>query len=171
MLIGPDLLHQLGTHVLAEIAGLAAACAYGFSAVYARRLRGLSPLTMASGQLTVATVMLIPVVVLFERPAVVLAASAGAIAAMVSLALLSTALAYVIYFRLIRRAGASNTVLTAFLIPVSAILLGVLLLGETITLRQLAGMAAIAAGLAAIDGRPARMIAGWFGGARTSNKA
>jgi drug/metabolite transporter (DMT)-like permease len=72
---------------------------------------------------------------------------------------LSTAFAYLIYFRIIARAGATNALLVTFLIPVSAILLGVLLLEEAIEPRQLLGMAAIALGLAAIDGRPARLLA------------
>jgi drug/metabolite transporter (DMT)-like permease len=78
---------------------------------------------------------------------------------MVSLALLSSALAYLIYFRLIARAGATNALIVTFLLPVSAILLGVVLLNEIVDARQLAGMAAIFIGVAAIDGRAARFIA------------
>jgi drug/metabolite transporter (DMT)-like permease len=78
---------------------------------------------------------------------------------MVSLALLSSALAYLIYFRLIARAGATNALIVTFLLPVSAILLGIVLLNETVEPRQLAGMAAVLIGVAAIDGRAARSIA------------
>jgi drug/metabolite transporter (DMT)-like permease len=78
---------------------------------------------------------------------------------MLSLALLSSALAYLIYFRLIARAGATNALIVTFLVPVSAILLGIALLNEVPNSRQLAGMAAIFIGVAAIDGRPARLIA------------
>ena len=69
------------------------------------------------------------------------------------LAVFSTALAYVIYFRILATAGATNLLLVTFLIPVSAILLGVAVLGERLELGQIAGMALIALGLAAIDGR------------------
>jgi drug/metabolite transporter (DMT)-like permease len=114
---------------------------------------------MATGQLTMATVLLLPVVLLFDRPGAFLTASRTAIWAMVSLALLSSALAYLIYFRLIARAGATNALIVTFLLPVSAILLGVVLLNEIVDARQIAGMAAIFIGVAAIDGRAARFIA------------
>jgi drug/metabolite transporter (DMT)-like permease len=81
------------------------------------------------------------------------------VAALVALGALSTALAYLLYFRVLERAGATNTSLVTFLIPVSAILLGVLLLGERLEPHQLVGMAAIAAGLVAIDGRAGRFLA------------
>ena len=76
--------------------------------------------------------------------------------ALLGLAALSTALAYVIYFRILARAGATNLLLVTFLIPVSALLLGIGILGEVLQTRELAGMALIGVGLAAIDGRPLR---------------
>jgi drug/metabolite transporter (DMT)-like permease len=79
-----------------------------------------------------------------------------------ALASLSTALAYLIYFRLLASAGATNLSLVTFLIPVSAVALGVLLLGEEVLPRHLAGFALIAAGLAAMDGRGKR----WWNAAR-----
>src|SRR5262245_176448 len=103
LLIGPDLLAQFGSHVLAELACLAASCLYAFGAVYSRRVRTLPPVMVATGQLGMSTVLLLPVVLIFDRPSVVLSASAGAIWAMVAIALLSSALAYLIYFRLIAR--------------------------------------------------------------------
>ena len=160
VLIGPDLLTEFGTNVLAQLACLAAACSYAFGAVYSRGVRGLSPMTVATGQLTMSTVLLLPVVLLFDRPQALLHASNAALWAMVSLALFSSALAYLIYFRVIARAGATNALLVTFLVPVSAILLGLLLLDESLDARQLAGMTAIFIGLAAIDGRPARLIIG-----------
>jgi drug/metabolite transporter (DMT)-like permease len=82
------------------------------------------------------------------------------VGALLGLGLLSTAAAYVIYFRILASAGATNLLLVTFLIPVSAILLGVMVLSEQLTAAQLAGMGLIALGLAAIDGRIPR----WFGG-------
>jgi drug/metabolite transporter (DMT)-like permease len=159
VLIGPGLLKELGADVWAEFACLAAACSYAFGAVLTRRLRTLSPFVVATGQLTMSTMLLLPVVLLFDRPSVLFAASAPALTAMIALAVLSSALAYLIYFRLIARAGATNALLTTFLIPVSAIVIGIVLLGESISARQLAGMAAIFVGIAAIDGRAGRFIA------------
>jgi drug/metabolite transporter (DMT)-like permease len=158
VLIGPDLLTEVGSNVLAELACLAAACSYAFGAVFSRRVRRRSPIMVATGQLMMSTVLLLPVVLLFDRPQVLLNASRAALWAMVALALLSSALAYLIYFRLIGRAGATNALLVTFLVPVSAILLGLLLLNETLDARQLAGMTAIFIGLAAIDGRLARLM-------------
>lgn len=159
VLIGPDLLTELGANVLAELAVLTSSVFYAFGAVYSRRARALPPIMVATGQLSMSTVLLLPLVLVFDRPSVVLSASSAAIWAMVAIALLSSALAYLIYFRIIARSGATNALLVTFLIPVSAILLGLVLLDETLEMHQLVGMAAIFLGLAAIDGRPVRFIA------------
>ena len=154
-MIGPDLLRDLGGHVLGQFAVLLAAVSYAFAGVYGRRFRGEPPLRVAAGQLVASSVLLAPVVMLLDRPWTLPLPGAATIAALVALAALSTALAYLIYFRILARAGATNVLLVTFLIPVSAILLGTLLLGEQLEPRHLAGMAAIGIGLAAIDGRPA----------------
>jgi drug/metabolite transporter (DMT)-like permease len=159
VLIGVDVLGEFGSHVLAEFACLVAAASYGFGAVYSRRVRGLSPVIVAAGQLTMSTVLLLPPVLLFDRPSAVLTASWAALGSMLALALICSALAYLIYFRVIGRAGATNALLVTFLVPVSAILLGIVLLGERLETHQIAGMAAIFLGILAIDGRPARWLA------------
>ena len=153
-MIGPDVLRDLGSNVVAQLACLAAALSYGFAGVYGRRFRAEPPLRVAAGQLTVSTVLLTPLVMLIDRPWTLATPSMTAIAAIVALALLSTALAYVIFFRILASAGATGISLVTFLIPISAILLGTLILGEQLALRHVAGMVAIALGLAAIDGRP-----------------
>ena len=158
MLLGPDLLSELGTHVIAEFACLIAAASYGLGAVLARGVRGVSPVAMATGQLAMSTVLLLPIALLFDRPGLLFTASRTAIWALLALALLSSALAYLIYFRIIARAGATNALIATFLIPVSAIIIGIVLLNEVVDARQLAGMAAIFVGVAAIDGRTARFI-------------
>ena len=157
LLIGPDLLGEFGAHVWAELACLAASLSYAIGAIYTRRLRALSPFVVATGQLSMSTLLLIPLVVLFDRPLVFLDVSSAAIAALLALAVLSTAVGYWMYFHVLGRAGATNALLVTFLIPVSAIVLGVLLLEERIATRQLAGMAAICLGLAALDGRAGRL--------------
>jgi drug/metabolite transporter (DMT)-like permease len=159
LLIGPGLLSDLGADVLAEFACLAAACSYAFGAVLARRLRGVPPIMVASGQLTMSTMLLLPFVLLFDKPSAFFTASHAALAALMGIALLSSALAYFIYFRLIARAGATNALLVTFLVPVSAILMGIVLLGESVSARQLAGMTVIFIGIAAIDGRAGQFIA------------
>lgn len=160
ILIGPGLLHEFGTHALAELACLVASVSYAFGAIRTRRLRALSPFAVAGGQLTMSAAILLPLVLLFDRPSALWSASVPATAAMVALAVLSTSVGYLLYFRILIRAGATNAMLVTFLIPVSAILLGLMLLGEQVEPRQLAGMGAIALGLAAIDGRPLRFVGG-----------
>jgi drug/metabolite transporter (DMT)-like permease len=157
VIMGPELMHELGTNVLAELACLAAAFFYAISAVYARRFRALPPLVLATGQLSASTVMLMPIM-LIDRPWLLPTPSAHALWAGLGLAVISTALAYLVYYRIIARNGATNVSLVTFLIPVSAIVLGVLFLGETLTPVEFAGFALIGVGLAAIDGRPAARL-------------
>lgn len=158
ILMGPDALAGFGGPLLAQLAGLGAALSYGFSGLYGRRFRELPPLVTATGQLTATSVMMLPVVLVFAPPWALPVPSLQAAGALVALALVSTALAYVIFFQIMRRAGATNAMLVTFLIPVSAILLGVGLLGESLMPRHLAGMAAIFLGLALIDGRILRAL-------------
>jgi drug/metabolite transporter (DMT)-like permease len=153
VMIGPDLLRDLGADVAAQGACLLAAISYAFAGVYGRRFRGEPPLRVAAGQLAASSVMLAPVALVFDGPWTLTPPSAAAWAALMGTAILSTALGYLIYFRVLARAGATNVLLVTFLIPVSAILLGTLVLHEQLALRHFVGMAAIALGLAAIDGR------------------
>lgn len=153
ILMGPDALSGLGGALLPQLACLGAALSYGFAGLYGRRFRDTPPLVTAAGQLSATTVMSLPLVLIFTPPWSLPAPSWTAAAALVGLALISTALAYVIFFQIMRRAGGNNAMLVTFLVPVSAIMLGVGLLGETLLPRHLAGMAAIFAGLALIDGR------------------
>jgi drug/metabolite transporter (DMT)-like permease len=155
VMIGADLLGQLGASLWAQLACVAAGLCYALAGVYGRRFSrlGVSPITVSAGQLTAASLLLLPVALLVDRPWAMVMPSAEASACLVALALLSTTFAYVLYFRLIASAGATNAVLVTFLVPVTAILLGVLILDEVLALRHLVGMALIGAGLAAIDGR------------------
>lgn len=153
-MIGPDALQTLGQDVLAQLACLAAAVSYAFAGVYGRRFRGEPSLRVAAGQLTASSVLLFPIAMLLEQPWSLPQPPGTALGALVALAILSTALAYVIFFRILARAGATGISLVTFLIPVSAILLGTLILGEQLAVRHIVGLIAIAFGLAAIDGRP-----------------
>ena len=161
VMIGGGALDALGIDIVAQLASLGAALCYAFGGIYGRRFGavGISPLAAATGQMTASSVILIPIMLVVDRPWTLPMPSGGTVAAVLGLALLATALAYLLYFRILATAGATNLLLVTFLIPVTAIVLGIGLLGESLEPRHLAGMALIALGLAAIDGRPMRALA------------
>ncbi|UVO52914.1 DMT family transporter [Sphingomonas sp. SUN039] len=145
---------RMGGNAVAQGACLVATLGYALAGVYARKFvaLGVDPWAASTGQLAAAAIMLVPFA-LVEAPWTLPAPDATVIGATIGMVVLATAIPYVLYFRLIERAGAGNAFLCTFLIPVVAILLGVLVLGERLELRHLTGMALIAIGLAAIDGR------------------
>jgi len=155
VLIGPEALHGLGRDVLAQIAILGAACSYGFAGIFGRRFKrmGIPPLATATGQVTASSMLLLPLALFVDRPWALAMPAATVWAAVIGLALLSTALAYVLFFRILAKAGAVNLSLVTFLIPPSAILLGAIVLHESLHATDLLGMALIGCGLIAIDGR------------------
>ena len=155
VIIGLDSLDNLGTNTLAQLAVLGAALSYAFAGVYGRRFKsyGVSPLITATGQVTASTLFLVPLAAFVDQPWSLAMPSSETWVAMLGLALFSTALAYILYFRILATAGATNLLLVTFLIPVSAILLGALFLGEQLALKDFTGMGLIFLGLAAIDGR------------------
>jgi drug/metabolite transporter (DMT)-like permease len=153
IMIGPDLLQDLGSHVTAELMCLCAAASYAVGTIFARRLRGTPAGIIAAGQLTVATVMMAAITALFETPWAMPVPSPTVIAALVTLGVVCTALPYFLYYRVLATAGATNVLLVTFMSPVSTILLGMLILSEQLTPRQIAGMVIIFVGLAVIDGR------------------
>ncbi|MEH6652402.1 MAG: DMT family transporter [Motiliproteus sp.] len=140
---------------LAQLAVLAAALSYAFAGVYGRRFKrmALNPIVIAAGQVTASTVILLPMAMLVDGPIDVTAVSLASWGAMVGLAVLSTAIAYVLYFKLLESAGATNLLLVTLLVPVSAILLGAIWLDETLQPVHFIGIVLIALGLSAIDGR------------------
>jgi drug/metabolite transporter (DMT)-like permease len=158
IIIGPDLLHEFGTNLAAELATLLAALSYAVAGVYGRRFRNKPPLATATGQLIASTIILAPAAALIDQPWTLAAPSSAALFSLLALAALSTALAYLIYFRILGRAGATNVMLVTFLMPVSTMLLGIMILDEHVTQRHLAGLTAIAVGLAVIDGRIANYL-------------
>jgi len=158
VMVGGEALLQSGASlwpVLGQIAIVAAAISYSFGGVFGRRFRslGVTPMQTATGQVTASSAIILPLALIVDQPWTLPAPSLSAALSLTGLAVLSTALAYILYFRVIATAGATNAMLVTFLIPVSAILLGVMFLGETLASRHIAGMALIAAGLIAIDGR------------------
>lgn len=160
VLIGPGLMSGLLGSVLGQAAVLGAALSYAFAAVYSRRFKswGLSPLIVATGQTSIATGILLPIALTIDGAAVLAGIPQVAVASIIGLAFFSTVLAYILYFRLIETAGATNAALVTFLVPISAVILGVMVLGELFSQLQAFGMSLIAVGLITIDGRVFR---GW----------
>ena len=154
-MIGPSLLSSVGTSALAQLACVTASLSYALAAVWARRFRriGVSPLSVTTGQLTAGALIMLPVSLIVDHPWQHAMPPLSAWGAIVALALLCTAFGYVLYFRLIDSAGATNALLVTLLVPPTAILLGGMFLGETLAPQDFFGLALIALGLAAIDGR------------------
>lgn len=155
VLIGPAAL--VGSAALwGQAACLAAALSYAFAGVYGRRFRrmGIAPAEAAAGQVTASAALILPIMMIVDQPWLLPASPSLKVwLALAGLALLSTALAYVLYFRILAAAGATNLLLVTFLIPLTAIVLGAVVLGERLEPRHFAGMALIGVGLALVDGR------------------
>lgn len=155
VMVGPSALAGIGGAFLPQLAVLGAAGAYGLSVVFATRFsrRGVAPLATATGQMTTGSVIMLPVAVVIDKPWSLAIPSPEVMAAVVAVAVLSTAVAYIIYYRLLSTAGSVNLILVNFLVPVTGVLLGGIVLGERLAPRHFLGMAAIAVGLAFVDGR------------------
>jgi len=162
VMIGPSLLSSLGSGALAQLACVTASLSYALAAVWARRFRrqGISPLSVTTGQLTAGAAMMLPVAMLVDHPWTRAFPPLTAWGAIVALALFCTAFGYVLYFRLIETSGATNALLVTLLVPPVAILLGGMFLGETLAPQDFVGLALIALGLAAIDGRVLSLLSG-----------
>ena len=155
LMIGGDALAGFEIAILGQLAVVTAACSYALGGIYGRRFQkmGMSPLATSTGQLIVSTIILIPIALLIDEPWTLPVPGIDTVLAIVALASLSTALAYVIFFRILATAGATNLMLVTFLIPVSALTLGIFILDETLLLRHAGGLVCIGVGLAAFDGR------------------
>ncbi len=160
-MIGPSLLANIGGGALAQLACVTASLSYAVAAVWARRFKrnGVSPLAVTTGQLSAGALIMLPVAMVIDRPWTHALPTATAWGAIAALAIGCTAFAYVLYFKLIDSAGATNALLVTLLVPPVAILLGWLILGEQLATQDFAGLALIALGLAAIDGRLFRLLA------------
>ena len=158
VMIGPEVLvgGLTSGNAIGQLAVIGAAISYAFAGVWSRRFKtlGITPLVIAAGQTLMATLILIPIVLMIEAPLGTLETASQTIwAAMIGLAVFSTAFAYLLYFKLIETAGATNASLVTFLVPISAILLGVFFLDEEFTRSQGIGMSLIGLGLLVMDGR------------------
>ncbi len=156
VLVGLDALGELGLAVLAQIACLGAALSYGFAAVFGRRFRDDPPVASATAQVTASSLMLLPVVALVDAPWTLDVPSMPVLGAVLLLGTVSTGFAYILFFRILQSAGATNISLVTLIVPVTAILLGAAVLGERLAASDLVGMALVAAALVTIDGRVLR---------------
>ncbi|MBW8708908.1 MAG: DMT family transporter [Alphaproteobacteria bacterium] len=146
-----------GGYVWGGLAVIGASCAYGFGGVYSRRFRDLSPMQAATGQITGGAILLLPLSLLADHPWTLPMPGWAVWSSLLAIALVNTALAYFIYFKMVATVGVTYISLVTFLIPIIALLLGAAFLDESVTAQALAGMAIIALGLAAIDGRLFRL--------------
>jgi drug/metabolite transporter (DMT)-like permease len=134
--------------------GLGGALSYGFAGLWGRRmLAHVPPINSAACQLLCSTAVMLVLASIFEQPWQLPAPSTTAVLALLGLAAFSTSLAYIVFFTILRRSGATNTLLVTLLIPVTAILLGHFVLGEPLHTREIAGAIIIGSALLVIDGR------------------
>ena len=152
VLFGPTAI-QGGASLLGMAAGLTATVCYAFGSVYSKRLKSNPPMLNATGQVLYGTLWMFPVVCLIDQPWSLPMPGIGPWLALMGIGLLSTTLAFFIYFRVLKSAGASNVVLVTFLVPVSASALGIAFLGEVLAIQHILAYLLIALGLAIIDGR------------------
>jgi drug/metabolite transporter (DMT)-like permease len=152
-MIGPGLLAGIGGPVWPKLALIGASLSYALALMVAKRFKGVPPAIVAAAQLTVSSIIMLPIAIATGGLYALPSTSGHVWAAVLALALLSTAFAYLLFFRLVANAGATNTSLVTLIVPASAILLGAIFLQERMEPVEMLGMAAIAAGLVTIDGR------------------
>ena len=158
-LVGFDAIKALGGDFSYQLMFVAASVLYAFSAVWARRFSQTPPLINAASQTAASSLMLLPLMLVFDKPWALAMPSTLAIYSQLGLSLLCTAVAYILFFTILKRAGATNISLVTFLVPVSAMILGAAFLSENITTTHIFGMVVIGLGLALIDGRiPATIV-------------
>ncbi|OWO96301.1 EamA family transporter [Rhizobium esperanzae] len=158
VLVGPGLSASGQAPLWALLLPVLAAISYGFAATYGKRFKDVPAPVTAAGQLTASSLITLPLSLLADRPWTLSLPPLDVLLAVLALALLSTAFAYILYFRIMAAAGATNASLVTLLVPPSAILLGVIFLGERLALGEFAGMALIGFGLVILDGRAYRLL-------------
>jgi drug/metabolite transporter (DMT)-like permease len=151
-LIGPAALKGLGKDVLAQLAVMAAALCYAIAIIYGRRLKEITPLVSATGQLFCAAFLTLPMMLLFDAPWT-LSPSFISLGALSCLSLLGTALAYLLYYYLLPQIGSTNLSLVTYLIPITGVFWGALLLGERLHWSAFLALGLILAGIAGVNNR------------------
>lgn len=149
LIIGIEALSGFGRELWAQLALVAAAACYGGAALFGRNFKGLDPIMPAAGSLICGAVILIPFSLLVDRPWA-LSPSAASIQALLALSVFSTALAFILYFRLIDRLGTVGTTAVAYLRVPTGVAIGVLFLGERLSPTTWAGLALVILGVFAM---------------------
>jgi drug/metabolite transporter (DMT)-like permease len=162
LLIGPQALAHVGSDVVAQLACLAAGVSYAFAGVLARRFRGMGigPIQVSTGQLVCSSLLMLPFVLLVDQPWSIPNPSLEVWILLLLFGIFGTALGYIIFFKVLASAGATNILLVTFLNPIGAVLLGTLLLDEELRWEHPVAMLLIGIGLAVLDGRPIRALRG-----------
>ena len=158
VMIGMGSLQGLGVNILAQVGMLVVTLCYALAGNYTQRVKQLDSTVIATGQVICSTIIMLPVVLLIDRPWMQAPPPAVSWFAVVGLGLLGTAAAYLIYFRLLTEAGTNNALLVTFLIPINAVILGIVVLHESFAPYQFIGMALILLSLVAVDGRVFRLL-------------
>lgn len=158
VLMSPDLQGGVSMRGLGQIAGLVASLAHALAGIYGKRFRGLSPLVAATGTLTCAALWLLPVALIIDRPWS-MRPDPVALGAVTALGLLTVA-AYLLYYRILPSAGATNLMLATLLSPVFAYILGAVFVGESIYVTSVVGMFIIVIGMLIMDGRVLQRLRG-----------
>lgn len=153
VLMGGDIWLGLTASALAQFMIIMATISYGISGVFGKRFKGIDPVLIAACQMTTSSLFMVPIVLLIDDPFSITMPSMAAIFSIVAIAVMCTAFAYVLFFKILDAAGAVNVSLVTLLVPVSAIILGIVFLQETLTTYQIGGIILIAAGLIILDGR------------------
>jgi len=153
LIVGVQAFESLGQALVAQLAIVAATICYAGAAVFGRGFNRLDPIVPAAGSLLCGALVLVPLSIVFERPWTV-SPSASSLLALLGLAVFSTALAFVIYFRLIQTLGSVGTTAQAYLRVPIGVVLGVLLLGERLSPTAWAGLACVVLGVAAMTIAP-----------------
>jgi drug/metabolite transporter (DMT)-like permease len=161
IMMKPELKDGFSWRGLGQVAVLGAAVSYGLAGIFGKRLKKTSPVVNSAGMLICSSLMMLPLAILIDSPWS-LRPSFEAAAAVFGIAVISTAMAYLLYFCILAAAGATNVLLVTFLIPISALLLGVGVLGEVVKVSEYIGTGCIFLGLIVIDGRALKWIKNCF---------
>jgi drug/metabolite transporter (DMT)-like permease len=152
-LVGPSAMSGDRASAFGMLLVLGGTLSYGFSGLWGRRFKDVPPIVSAASQLICSSLMMIPIAGLADQFWRLPMPPFPALVAVIALGVLSTALAYILFFKIMAEAGSNNVMLVTLLIPISGITLGALRFGETLSLNQMIGAAIIAASLLVIDGR------------------
>lgn len=149
LIVGLQALHGLGRELVAQLAVVAASICYAGAAIFGKGFKGLDPMMPAAGSMISGAAILVPASIIIDRPWT-LTPSAASILALLALAVLSTALAFVIYFRLVQTLGSIGTTAQAYLRVPIGVAIGAVFLGETLTSTAWLGLACVIVGVGAM---------------------